>query len=241
LRTWFASNPTPAATGRRTSRKSPRPRVFKRTARRGRFYSSRQPERGPRARRRPLWPQPAAPVTPCRRSRSGAETGPPLEGLRSCLRPDSTGTSPRTDWLAIRAPGAAEATLVTSAPRSKTFFWPTRPRLPGTSPATSSRPPTLQPPNVAIIARAITTLWRAQDSHQARPRSLLSLMRLTVAFNVSYPKSEAPNQTYSPRLCSVRTVVDGSLTTKICSIRARPTFPTEHPTKRCLAGRESRA
>ena len=168
-------------------------------------------------------------------------TGPPPEGLRSCLQPDSTGTSPRADWLAIRAPSAAEATLVTSAPRSRTFFKPTRPQLPGTSPVASSKPTTLQPPTVAIIARAITTLWRAHISHQARPRSLLSLMRLTVAFNVSYPKSEAPNQTYSPRLCSVRTVVDGSDTTKLFSIRARATFPTEHPTKRCLAGRESRA
>ena len=167
-------------------------------------------------------------------------TGPPPEGLRSCLRPDSTGTSPRADWLAIRAPSAAEATLVTSAPRSRTFFKPTRPRLLGTSPATSSRPPTLQAPTVAIIARALTTLWRAQEPPQTRPRSLLSLMRLTVAFNISYPKSEPPNHAASPRLCSVRTVVDGSVTTKLFSVRARPTFPTEHPTKRCLAGQESR-
>jgi hypothetical protein len=217
-------------------------RIFKRTARRRRLYTSRQPRRGARARRRPLWPQPQQRQLPL----AGEADQAPRSGR--LLRVSGAASDPtrpvhllaRTGWRS-GTPSAAEATLVTSAPRSRTFFKPTRPRLPGTSPATSSRPPTLQLPTVAIIARALTTLWRAQDSPQTRPRSLLSLMRLAVAFNVSYPKSEPPNQAASLRLCSVRTLVNGSFTTKLFSIRARPTFPTEHPTKRCLAGRESRS
>jgi hypothetical protein len=101
----------------------------------------------------------------------------------------------------------AETTVLKAAPPSSTSFARVRPGA--RSSESSLTPPRRHLGSVESIAGRFAAWKRAQASLRTRPRSLSSLMLLTLGLRETCPKNVPPNHVERPMSCATFPILEG--------------------------------